>query len=295
MSMRSICRSWVVLWVVGGCTNLRDDPLPGTVATDVPVVAEVSLELDGSVATDTSVLGDRVAVGDLPSTTLGCPADMQAIPAGMFQMGSSSGNADTRPPHAVRLHAFCMDPTEVTVSAYRACASCTTPGTGSACNWGVSSRDRHPVNCVTWFQAEAFCRTLGKRLPTEAEWEYAARGPEGRLYPWGNTYPMGQLCWDRRSSGSCTVGAFPAGDTPLHLHDLAGNVNEWTADWYGPYASGATVQEDPAGPVSGDQRVHRSGNWSFNLETGYVAYFRYHASPSTQNDEIGFRCASDPR
>ncbi len=293
--MRSICQSWMVLMVAGGCTSLRDDPLMGLTGTaDVPTGAEVSLDTDGSAATDASAPGDRPLSGDLPAMSSSCPAGMQLVPAGMFQMGSSSGNADTRPPHAVRLRAFCMDETEVTVAAYRGCPTCAAPGTGAACTWGVTGRENHPVNCVSWFQADAYCQALGKRLPTEAEWEYAARGPEGRVYPWGNTYPDRQLCWNRRSSGPCAVGSFPTGDTPLHLHDMAGNVHEWTADWYGPYGSGATVQENPPGPVSGDQRVHRSGTWSFNLTTGYVTYFRYRASPATRGDDIGFRCARDP-
>ncbi|MBK6534033.1 MAG: SUMF1/EgtB/PvdO family nonheme iron enzyme [Deltaproteobacteria bacterium] len=213
--MRSICQSWMVLMVAGGCTSLRDDPLMGLTGTaDVPTGAEVSLDTDGSAATDASAPGDRPLSGDLPAMSSSCPAGMQLVPAGMFQMGSSSGNADTRPPHAVRLRAFCMDETEVTVAAYRGCPTCAAPGTGAACTWGVTGRENHPVNCVSWFQADAYCQALGKRLPTEAEWEYAARGPEGRVYPWGNTYPDRQLCWNRRSSGPCAVGSFPPGTPP---------------------------------------------------------------------------------
>ena len=121
---------------------------------------------------------------------------MLAIPAGTFRMGANDVGDDAKPVHAVSVAAFCMDPTEVTVAAYKGCTSCSAPSTSGACTWGVAGRDNHPINCVDWNQATAFCSAVGKRLPTEEEWEYAARGTPAWKFPWGNTPPSNQLCWD---------------------------------------------------------------------------------------------------
>jgi formylglycine-generating enzyme required for sulfatase activity len=139
---------------------------------------------------------------------------MVAIPAGAFLMGADDLGDDAKPVHAVTVAAFFMDRNEVTVAAYKRCTSCSPPDATEYCNWGKSGRDNHPVNCVDWNQATAFCTSVGKRLPTEEEWEYAACGTMGRMYPWGNTPPSDQfLCWggsyDRQSS--CPVDSYPAG------------------------------------------------------------------------------------
>ncbi|MBI4706179.1 MAG: SUMF1/EgtB/PvdO family nonheme iron enzyme, partial [Deltaproteobacteria bacterium] len=140
------------------------------------------------------------------------PQAMVSIPPGTFEMGSNDGGGDEKPVHSVTVAAFEMDPTEVTVAQYRKCVSdggCSEP---SGCNWEESGRDDHPVNCVDWQQAGAYCAWAGKRLPWEEEWEYAARGTDGRIYPWGNGAPGDQLCWSGGSAGqrssTCAVGQF---------------------------------------------------------------------------------------
>ena len=125
---------------------------------------------------------------------------MVLIPAGSFMMGDAdTASRDAQPSHMVTLSAFCIDLTEVTVAAWRGCTSagCTAPAAGGYCNWGMTGRETHPINCVDWNQSRAYCQSRGGDLPTEAQWEYAARGPDAvsHLYPWGNAAPDSQLCW----------------------------------------------------------------------------------------------------
>jgi len=172
-------------------------------------------------------------------------------------MGANDGDSDESPIHEVAVAEFRMDLTEVTVAAYRACVDakkCSAPDTfHAACNWGRAGQDRHPVNCVTWDQAREFCNWAGKSLPTEAQWEYAARGTDGRTYPWGNDEPTNRACWLRREwRGTCEVGSFSPGDSPFGVKDMAGNVFEWTESHY---------SENYSKPRDVDARVIRGGTW----------------------------------
>ena len=223
---------------------------------------------------------------------------MQFIPAGMFLMGDTmSDNIRSQPVHGVQVSAFCMDRTEVTVAAWRSCTSpsCLPPNTGGTCNWGAVERDNHPINCVDWVQARTYCQLRGGDLPTEAQWEYAARGTDRRLYPWGSTpAPSAQVCWSgvRFSGGTCPVGSFSAGNSPFGLFDMAGNVREWTIDWYGAY-TGSTDSYvlDPTGPVAGSRRVNRGGAWNSSVNIFLFSPRRDDNSPAGRSDLVGFRCA----
>lgn len=158
------------------------------------------------------------------------------IPAGTFLRGSGEPSAGEPPPHPEPVAAFAIDKTEVTVAAYLACVRagrCSAPKSDSpACNFGRTGRERHPINCVTWYQARDYCSFRDKRLPAEAEWEYAARGSDGRRYPWGSAEPARQLCWGPTSgdAGTCAVGSLAGDVSPAGVLDMAGNVSEWTAD-----------------------------------------------------------------
>jgi hypothetical protein len=143
-----------------------------------------------------------------PDTPRGSPAPapqgevagMVSIPAGSFMMGSDDGYANEKPVHRVSVAGFAMDVTEVTTAAYTACVRagrCSAAGTDELCNYGHSDKNNHPINCVDWDQATAYCGSVGKRLPTEEEWEYAARGTDGRKYSWGNEEPGTRACWNR--------------------------------------------------------------------------------------------------
>ncbi len=249
---------------------------------------------------------------------------MVHVPAGTFTMGSATGvgDDDERPAHRVTLGGYCLDTTEVTVAAYGKCVAAGTcsattepakTGFDQLCNGTRSDRQSHPVNCVDWNQSKAYCTWANKRLPTEAEWEYAARGSDGRTYPWGNDAPSSRLlnaCGsecvamvkrilekdrppmypaDDGWEATAPAGSFPAGASPFGALDMAGNVWEWTADWHGAYAAGAAV--NPTGPANGAARVNRGGGWN-SYGAGYVrGAFRNGFDPSFRVTLVGFRCA----
>jgi formylglycine-generating enzyme required for sulfatase activity len=243
---------------------------------------------------------------------------MVFVRGGAFRMGSS--DAPGEPVRDVVVRGFCMDITEVTVAAYSECvragacveaASTMSAPTvaeddrrflSPACNGDRTDRQDHPVNCVDWFAAEAFCAWAGKSLPTDEQWEFAARGgAEERKHPWGNAAPSATLlngCDDRcvawAASGAhswptlvagddgfeltAPVGSFPAGDSVDGIHDLAGNVWEWTQTIDGPNAD--------------SPRIDRGGGWAYTGgQDGYVSALRGHDLPTLRNVDLGFRCA----
>ena len=221
---------------------------------------------------------------------------MVNIPAGTFLMGDAdTSSANAQPPHLVTLSTYCMDLTEVTVAAYRGCnaTGCTAPTSGGAYNWGVTGRDNHPINGVDWNQSRAYCQWRGGDLPTEAQWEYAARGSDvaNHIYPWGNAAPASQLCWSGVTgrSTTCPVQSYPSGNSPFGLFDMAGNVWEWTRDFDASYTSAAAI--DPIGPTSGTPRVARGGSWSSTTASGVRAAYRDGYTPSVRSNYFGFRCA----
>jgi formylglycine-generating enzyme required for sulfatase activity len=213
---------------------------------------------------------------------------MVPIPAGTFSMGSAEGvgREDERPARSVALHAFEMDRVEVTVAAYSRCVSaggCDAPQPEwEACNWRKDGRAGHPINCVKWEDARRFCAWADKRLPTEAEWEYAARGTDGRTFPWGNAAPTDARLWWRQE-GTAPVGSRPRGASPFGVLDMAGNVREWTADWYGPYEGGAVP--NPA------WRAVRGGDFIRREAEDVRAARRYTFGPDRADTPLGFRCA----
>jgi len=235
---------------------------------------------------------------------------MVLIPAGAFWMGCNETKDtncldDEKPYHEVTLSAYKIDMTEVTVEAYRMCvtaAACSAASDGpSHCNWAVEGRDNHPINCVTWDNAKEYCEWAGKRLPTEAEWEKAARGTDGRKYPWGNVEPTCDYAV-MYGNGDYGCGAYgtwevcsksPAGDSPYDLCDMAGNVWEWVSDGYASDYYTSSPASNPTGP-SYSTPVFRGGCWD-NFDDFYSlrASNRDTAGPMIVGDGLGFRCAKD--
>ena len=217
------------------------------------------------------------------------PEGMVSIPAGTFTMGDADNKAKAG---MVTVSAFFMDVTEVTTKAYAACVlsnKCTAASTGgSYCNAGVAGRENHPINCVDWNQATAYCAAQGRRLPTEEEWEYAARGTDGRIYPWGNEAPAAQLCWNGAGndlgagnrSHTCAVGSYSKGNSSFGLADMAGNVWEWTSSKHG-------VND----PDSSAARVNRGGSWFNDAPSNVRSADRRGAGPASRYVYLGFRCA----
>jgi len=270
-----------------------------------------------------------------------CPSGMIKIDGGEFFMGSSDPRAsdDEKPAHSVTLTPYCIDRTEVTVAAYVACSDagkCTAAGrenffkvfddfsaaqktaVNGLCNVREpASKASHPINCVDWEQAANYCKRQGGRLPTEAEWEFAARGPDGRAYPWGDEPPSARflnacgsecIAWgkknhvfpdvtykamydeDDRFPNTSPVGSFPEGKSRYGLVDVVGNVWEWTGDFYAEYTKDA--QKDPTGPSSGDQRVARGGAWNGAEPSWVRPTYRYHFPATDRSYGVGFRCAA---
>ena len=219
---------------------------------------------------------------------------MVEVPAGPFTMGSNAGGPEDAPAHEVDVPAFAIDQWEVTNADFETFVAATGFVTGAEDlgkkSWRDSygeGEDGHPVVRVTWNDAAAYCEWVGKRLPTEAEWEKAARGADALIYPWGNEWVSGNANVKEAGIRSpVAVGSYGAGASPFGADDMAGNVWEWTADWYQAYPGNSTGDA-----YYGEQcRVIRGGGW-FDEPVSLTTFNRNCAEPEkTATDELGFRC-----
>jgi formylglycine-generating enzyme required for sulfatase activity len=230
-------------------------------------------------------------------------AAMVFVASGWFVMGSTEDDAqaddDEHPQHDVMLDGFWIDRTEVTNGQYKQCeaaGACTAPYPTSS--YSRAAYYRHPryanfpVVNVTWQDAADYCEWAGKRLPTEAEWEKAARGVDERLYPWGNSPPNDTLANYGGNEGDTEeVGSYPEGASPYGVLEMAGNVWEWVADPYDVKYYQASPSHNPAGPGSGEERVVRGGSWLLGQRRIRAAYRKSHR-PDFRDGTTGFRCAS---
>lgn len=268
---------------------------------------------------------------------------MVYVPPGEFTMGSTDEEVDhaltlcneyygdckrerferEQPAHTVALDGFWIDRTEVTNAQFAAFLNEAGNQEERNVTWlelkdetcliehkGGEFRPKsgygdHPVVEVSWYGAAAYCEWVGARLPTEAQWEYAARGPEGHIFPWGDELDVTRLnycdadcdsdwadeSFDDGYASTAPVGSYPDGASWVGAFDLSGNVWEWTADRYGEYPSGG--QENPTGPSTGDYRVNRGGSW-YNSWSNLRAAYRTGGHPVDRLDLVGFRCAGPP-
>jgi len=226
------------------------------------------------------------------TTADGAPAVL--VPAGNFTMG----NDEDSPLKQVYVDTFYIDKYEVTVLRYAEFLR--TGGSRQPAHWEEANEARGgdlPVIGVNWHDADAYCRWAGKRLPTEAEWEKAARGPDARIYPWGNEEPISARASFGKSSagpyegGLAAVGSYDAGKSPYGIYDLAGNAAEWVADWFAESSAHGDVR-NPKGPDNGITKVIRGGGW-YDPPKRISASWRMHASPDNRADDVGFRCAGN--
>ena len=226
------------------------------------------------------------------------PEGMVVIPAGEFWMGAEDGLQDARPVHRVHLSSYWFDTYEVTNARYRQCVEgggCTMPKDRQA--FDDPQRVQHPVTNITWTQARSFCQWHGKRLPTEAEWEKAARGTDGRRYPWGNDGDVvkslvrnGEL--KAGTNGIESVGRQTATVSPYGVFDLIGSVSQWVKDWYAEDFYQVSPARDPQGPLRGSFRVLRGGEWN-EKPPDLRASYRGWDDVTYWGPRLGVRCAND--
>lgn len=268
-----------------------ETPIP-TTETPVPVTN-----------TPTTIPTSNLRIG---STMIGEDgATLVYVPAGEFSMGSENGDANEKPVHTVYLDAFWIDQTVVTNNQYAACVAvgkCDAPFRTSSYThdsyYGNSEFDNFPVIYVNWDDAKTYCEWAGRRLPTEAEWEKAARGTDGRTYPWGediscdkaNYYDGSKYCVGDTSA----VRSYESSKSPYGAYDMAGNIWEWVNDWYGStYYKSLPSFSNPLGPDMGQYRVLRGGSWNY-FDNGVRSAIRNWYSPTITYVYVGFRCARSP-
>ena len=248
---------------------------------------------------------------------LGCgqrtapPEGMVLIPEGEFIMGSNKTDTegkgtefgsvkpfflDEHPERKVTLKAYYIDKFEVTNSEYSKFVDATNSRAPDLWKDGKppAGRGNLPATIVNWYDADRYCRWAGKRLPTEAEWEKAARGPKGLEYPWGENFDNKKANTGESSFGDLApVGSFPEGKSFYGVYDMSGNVWEWTADWYKPYP-GSDYKSDTFGEKN---KVLRGGSWGggvhYSLPIFYRGAYRFYTVPEQGYPDAGFRCARD--
>jgi formylglycine-generating enzyme required for sulfatase activity len=222
---------------------------------------------------------------------------MVRVPSGSFSMGYNRGEPDEFPPHEVDVGEFVIDKTEVTIADYARCMDASSCRVIEEVKEARGERGDHPVTGVTWNDAVRYCRWVGKRLPTEAEWEKAARAPKWMPYPWEGRFDPKLANSSMTGDGyerTSPVGAFPGGASGLGVQDMAGNAAEWTADFYESTWYQKSGRSNPKGPEADTgERVVRGGAYTDN---DYLcrSTARTGKDPNVANVAIGFRCAANP-
>ncbi len=227
-------------------------------------------------------------------------AEMVWIPAGEFLMGTAEAEvdawlksdaslnqedfADEMPQRKITLDGYWIYKTPVTVKQYRFFCQKTNRDMSKV----PGQQDDHPIANVSWEDAKAYCKWAGAQLPTEAQWEKAARGSDGRRYPWGNEWDKSKCAYYSKYP----VGSYPQGISPYGVLDMAGNVWQWCADWYKEDYYKTAPSHNPQGPATGQSRVVRGGSWFYYYPYDFRSAFRYDVEPDIRNDDDGFRCVS---
>jgi formylglycine-generating enzyme required for sulfatase activity len=235
---------------------------------------------------------DAVVDGTPVVSEIGSTVD---IPEGTFRMGNNNGPDEEKPEHDVHISAFEIDRFEITVGQFREFINTIQRKTAAdeanepiTRTWKVDDtpdRWEHPVRFVSWWDADAYCRWKGGRLPTEAEWEYAARGTDGRLYPWGNDFDASLV----PAGDTSPVGFYSKDVSPFGVYDMSGNVWEWTNDWFDPLYYRSSDVNNPVVPQTTDQKTIRGGGFNNTADDLRVTR-RIHNFPVTYHADVGFRC-----
>ncbi|MCA9897917.1 MAG: SUMF1/EgtB/PvdO family nonheme iron enzyme [Ardenticatenaceae bacterium] len=254
--------------------------------------------------TETAVATPEPTTTNAPSPTpepteRPLPKGMVLIPGGSFLMGSETGEANERPEHSVTLDAYFIDQFEVSNEQYQSCVAdggCTQTGIRNSFRRAGYRDDpifaNYPVMGVTWTQANAYCQWAGKRLPTEAEWEFAASGPDNFTWPWGNTFDATLSA--ASSLDTEPIDDFADGTSPFGVFNMAGNVNEWVQDRFDANFYANSPTENPVNLDSGTSQIYRGGSFDNTNGTFFTTSRRYVVSSNTFDVDIGFRCAQSP-
>lgn len=275
-------------------------PAP-TVTTSAPLMTSTLVPTETPTSTLPPVMGGITKVSERDGMI------QVYIPAGEFSMGQPNGGDN--PSHWVYLDDYWFDQTEVTNAQYALCVQdgrCTPPQKPSSVtrpNYYVDPEyANYPVIYVDWYQARDYCHWAGRSLPTEAQWEKAARGTDGRIFPWGNEQlERGLINYGNNFDDTVAVSALPWDDSFYDVWMMGGNVSEWTQDWYSPtyYNDSAPlykqIARNPQGPVTGSERVFRGSAWNstFAPASGARVDVRYMAVPTFRSNYLGFRCAEN--
>jgi formylglycine-generating enzyme required for sulfatase activity len=256
---------------------------------NIPIKVRMLDTAGGETWTQSMTLPVRGAEGALGS--------MIAIPAGTFKMGSAAGQPDETPEREVSLHAYEIDRYEVTVGEFREFVRAVNYKTsaeeqGKPWNetWridNIGSKFDLPVRFVSWNDADKYCHWKGKRLPSEAEWERAARGTDSRKFAWGNDFDATRVA---PNTGPMPVGFYANNGSPVGAYDMSGSVWEWVQDWYRPDYYAQNQNDNPTGPEKADQRVIRGGSYSNSPDELRVTR-RIKNDPGSFHADVGFRCA----
>ena len=281
--------------------------LSGDVGGNVQPGAGKSIQWNAGLDYDRHMANAQVRV-TAHSLVDGAPQDMALVPVGEFVMGSAAVGGDAVPEHAVWLDAYWIDVFEVTNREYQLFCDATSrayppdPGFSGMSGYFTNYPD-YPVVNVYWSDAAAYAAWAGKRLPTEAEWERAAKGnTDNRLWPWGDSYNagFGGTLFHANSSEAgdgypytAPVGSFPTGMSTAGCLDMAGNVWEWCSDWYSGSYYSSSPYANPQGPASGTNRLVRGGTWDY-ISSNTRCAFRNSYLPTSRHNSRGFRCARTP-
>lgn len=283
------------------CSRQIPTPTAVQVPSASPAATQEGTRPTSSPIQSSPAVDTPTSSGPLPGDTRHRPADhmeMVYVPAGEFVMGAIEGAAvasdQERPQHTVYLDAFWIDSVEVTNAHYRMCVEAGACPAPKACEQGESifedaTKADHPVVCVSWDDAQAYATWVGGRLPTEAEWEKAARGTEGLRYPWGDDPPdCSKANYQGCEQSTTAATSHLEGASPYGALNMAGNVGEWVADWYDGEYYGRSPERNPQGPDLGLVRVVRGGSWS-HPKSAVRCAFRFRFAPDQRFDYLGFR------
>lgn len=302
----------VIFCLLLGCSSQQppaapENAQPADNSTQAPVITPTEKPTRTSTPTTTPIPATPTETQPAATPEIGIGSTLLSekdwmtllyVPGGPFQMGSDRSSKNSYPLHTIYLESFWIDQTEVTNAMYTKCVTdgaCQAPqdvNSHNRLNYFTDERYAdYPVLFVPWNEASAYCRWAGRELPTEAQWEKAARGTDSRLYPWGDQAPSKELLnFDTPLGDTKKVGVYPAGASPYGALDMAGNAWEWVADWYEERYYQTSPEENPTGPQYGYERVERGGSWGDDMSQ-IRTFVRRGRSPIEVSNALSFRCA----